>query len=1778
MDVQEIDEKLVTNGNYVRHAFSNRNIKIKVMDAVNKIEDYNIFQNEASQNCQLAKNKNNKFLSLNENLISKIRSESSDIIKKEGQILDVNSRNVCYALKSGKFRLINQNGINTTRIKLLYDSEVLYVSFNQENGNLLLILDTKGHLYIYNINEYIVELIFCLNFSSVQNEKKISDQLKDILLPNDTEDENKNIDNVNKKNELEKKNIPKIASWIPKNDKFFVTGHNSYLCVWNIKKLLNFINTNNINSEINVTHELISSCGFKISFGKIFYKYSYLFNDMFLDNTYNQEQTYNTFLNSYCFSLDGKYMHALINNYYSLIWKIQKEDQTTRLVLVGFRSLHEQLVNARKYLNLNEIKHVLKVEKSNIECQIEEINQHTDKEKEGVSENGINQNNNNNNNIEISSVHIINTFVQNKENEGKLSEYYLLVFHNGCCISLFSFKRFNDYSNVKHNNSTEERTDILNEYIEQNIFFDKSITNIENVELFLDPSEFFVFFNISYNVINKNQEYINKSLLFVIEIFNKKRLDFNIHPKFLLLQGQRILPLCSIRILTIKEFIKFAKVLNVSVSSNSINLFIFSITFNTAKKNINVKSFSVPIPLLMGDICDTQKDHEKKINLYCSKSEKFNEDIERNKFNHSDNCMDFPSFLDSKTNTPFDKIDSFHVKMDSKRCVSDINANELIRSGDTNTELSLVNKKNESINLDSSFFDTKKDEVDKCDEEKIERESINTEDNHIIHKDYDKLSNSKLNNNYNEVKYDDNFIDNIISKISLTDNKICENTLNKTGVYKKTERNDIVNTHEMLDNKKEENSKKNRLFISDPVEINKEEIQNDVYFKETKHIVDIIFSSSSNQKDKFDENDQILLSCTDENIEKENQDELANNSNKIVGNSNIDIIMSTHEDVLKRFMDFKDDQNREAYESEIEKNDEKKENIELISQVDNDQLKINEQTKYYKKEEESQEKILPQSQLKDKNKVKYDNEKSNANLESEVLKKEKNINSFFHKLGFFKNNVSNSASKKLKNENDHIQENEMLNEQISEEKIEEVNCDLENSINNKIKQEKIESEEVGGKENDNNFNNKCNNGDTQILDTNLIKVNEKEVENYINMKKDVKNNIQPCTDESGELNNYPIYVNEDVMKNICNKICKQMGTTIYNTVYNELNKICPLKNMNKTGENGSYFLDECRDKEYNEICAMSSRCNKKINEMKEEIINLKNQNKNMSLKLASINNSICKIYENIKHYGNFMKNPKQNIQEIKLEKIQTEINTLKKSVNNMVNKSSENLITFLDDFKTNIGKVLRANNDNLRKIIQQNLGDNEKNDRNISNINTFYNDLIYNKGMTEFLNQVHQNALKKIMPSVISSEIQVQFSKSIVPGMREAYNTGFQSITEPLNELLVENRKWLNNKVCVIEKGIYEKTQKNNEESLIAISHKIDALDKEFKMFTYSINEQLIYLNENIKVLNKIVMNLNSKKIDNQKMVTYNEEMEFEKKEYRENEDDVSNINNIKYTNKASNNISYNNKRASIVELKNNYDIEDVDDEKKDEKNPKIEKKMDTSDIIIKGKINQLLTEHEYNQAFTLALSIDIEKNTNAFWVLQLCHRFHEKMFLNESLTISQPALLSICKILCESLIKTINLSLEESEFRLKWIRSCMQQLALNHSDLMKTNAFIFMKNMHNNISAFSYYVENELAKIMGGNVNDNNDHDEENRLIMKRHLFKNKIVFNQKQTTNDKEKENEINSHNHYSLNNNHLNYGSEQNNYQYNKNMLIVLQEEIFHIRKLLKRIINSMNKSSA
>ncbi|SCN58654.1 conserved Plasmodium protein, unknown function [Plasmodium chabaudi chabaudi] len=1750
MDVQEIDEKLVTNGNYVRHAFNNRNIKIKVMNAVDKIEDYCIFQNEASQNGQLAKNKNNKFLSLNENLISKIRSESSDIIKKEGQILDVNSRNVCYALKSGKFRLINQNGINTTRIKLLYDSEVLYVNFNQENGNLLLILDTKGHLYIYNINEYMVELIFCLNFSPVQNENTYSEQLKAILSLNNVEDENKNSDHVHKEDELEKKNnIPKIASWIPKNDKFFVTGHNSYLCVWNIKKLLNFITSNKINPEINVTQELISSCGFKISFGKIFHKYSYLHNDTSLASTYNQEQTYNTFLNSYCFSLDGKYLHALVNNYYSLIWRIQKEDQNIRFVLLGFRSLQEQLLNVRKVLNLNGSKNLSEVEKCNIENQINEMNQHTDKENKGVSENGINQDSHG----EISSIHIINTFVQSKENEGKLSEHYLLVFHNGCCISLFSFKKYNDYLSMKNNNSIDERTDILNEFIEQNIFFDKSIANIENVELFLDPSEFFVFFNISYNVLNKNQEYLNKSLLFVIEIFNKKRLDYNIHPKFLLLhEDQAILPLCSIRILTIKEFIKFAKVLNVSVSSNSINLFIFSITFNTAKKNINVKSFSVPIPLLMGDICDTQKDHEKKANLYRSKSEKLHEDTERDKLNQLDNRAVLPPFLDSSVNATIDKTDPSPIKMGSKRSASDIHASELIRNDDANTELSLENQKNEIINIDTSFFNAKKDEINKCDEEKIEHEPVDIEENHIIHKDYENISNDKLNNNDNEIKYNENFIDNIISKVAFVGNKINEITSNETKVDKKAETNSIFNTYEMVNNKKDEHSKKSWLFDLDPIEINKEENKDDKYFKETKHIVDIIFSSSTNKKDILGDSDQMSPSFENEKIEKEEQEELANSSSPILGNSNIDIIMSTHEDVLKRFMDFKDDQSRETDGSEVEKNenDEQKEHIELVSPSNNDQLKINHQEKSYKTEEdESDEKIVPESELKNKNIVEHDNE----NVDNEVFKKEKNINSFFHKLGFFKSNASSSTSKKLKNESGNLQESKNDNELVNE-KIEEANCDFENNINDEIQHEevKIKNDEVDGK----------------------------EVGSYVNLKEDVKNNMH---DQSKESNNYPIHMNEDLMKNICNTICKRMSETIYNTVYDELNKASPLKDMNKTGENVSHFMDEGRDKEYNEICAMSNRCNKKINEMKEEIVNLKNQNKNMNLKLASINNSVCKIYENIKHYGNVMKNPKQNIQEIKLEKIQTEISTLKKSVNSMVNKSSENLLTFLDDFKTNIGKVLRANNDNLRKTIQQNLVDNEKNDKNSSNHSALYNDLMYNKGMTEFLNDVHQNALKKIMPSVISSEIQVQFSKSIVPGMREAYNTGFQAIKEPLNELLLENRKWLNNKVCVIEKGAYEKTQKNNEECLIAINNKIDALDKEFKMFTYSINEQMVYLNENIKVLNKIVMNLNSKQVDNHKMVTYNGETEFEKKEHREIEDDVSNISNvnnvssIKYAKQTTNNMSYSNQRISIVELKNNYDIDDAEDEKKeDEKPKKIEKKMDTSDIIIKGRINQLLTEHEYNQAFTLALSIDIEQNTNAFWVLQLCHRFHEKMFLNESLSISQPALLSICKILCESLIKTTNLSLEESEFRLKWIRACMQQLALNHSDLMKTNAFIFMKNMHNNICAFNYYVENELAKIMG--TNDNDELDDENRLIMKRHLFRNKIIFNQKQNANDKGETNGMNSHNHYSLNNNLLSSGAEQNHYQYNKNMLIVLQEEIFRIRKLLKRIINSLGKSSA
>ncbi|KOB85059.1 hypothetical protein PFDG_05391 [Plasmodium falciparum Dd2] len=255
MNIHEIDEKIITHGNFMRQAFYSSNIKIKTHDIVQAIED-----EEEKEKKKKKKSDNKDLLRLSENIISKIKSDGSDIIKKEGSILDVNSRNVCYALKNGKFRLINQNGINTTRVKLLYDNEVLYVCFNKENGNYLLLLDNKGHLYIYKINEYKLDLILCLNFPPYEKKNPNYNILKDI------------------KNVL-KSGIPKKASWLPKSDKYFLTGHNNCIYIWNLSLLTNTIIMNKLKDQIDVTDKLISLCAITLSFEQVMYKYNYIFNE-----------------------------------------------------------------------------------------------------------------------------------------------------------------------------------------------------------------------------------------------------------------------------------------------------------------------------------------------------------------------------------------------------------------------------------------------------------------------------------------------------------------------------------------------------------------------------------------------------------------------------------------------------------------------------------------------------------------------------------------------------------------------------------------------------------------------------------------------------------------------------------------------------------------------------------------------------------------------------------------------------------------------------------------------------------------------------------------------------------------------------------------------------------------------------------------------------------------------------------------------------------------------------------------------------------------------------------------------------------------------------------------------------------------------------------------------------------------------------------------------------------------------------------------------------------
>ncbi|CRH01068.1 conserved Plasmodium protein, unknown function [Plasmodium relictum] len=1763
MNIQNIDEKIVLDGNYVRNPLYSNNVKIKTSNIVHSIEG--------------VENKTN-FLSLSENVISKIRSDSTEIIKKEGEILDINSRNVCYALKNGKFRLINQNGINTTRIKLLYENEVLYVSFNKENGNYLLLLDNKGHLYIYKINEFKVELILCLNFPSY--EKNTTANLKEI------------------KNAL-KSDFPKKASWLPKSDKFFITGHNSCLYIWNISLLTNAMIMNKLKDEINVTDKIISVCAITLSFEQILHKYNYLFNEYFESTEDLHDKI---ILNTYCLSLNGKYLYALVSNYYSIIWNIERNNHFIKFTLVGLCSLKNELLKIKKQLNINTT----------------------------------------NDNIEISSIHILNTFFQSNEDNTNQSNYYLLVFHNKCCISVFPFK-----NNININDKFCECIDILNNCSIQNICVQNDI-NIENIEVFVDPSEFFVFFNLSYKIPNKDKGDINKSLIFVLEVFNKKRLDFKIHPKFLNLPNKSILPLCSIRLLKVNDCLKFAKVLNVSVSSSSlniINLFLFAIIFNSSKKSVSVQSFSAPIPLLMGDVCNNKETsfpnnddaHENldnslknydikniynkfydNVNNKCDLENSTNiqkrEETDKNTFDNIHN-KEFLNILKNKRKND-EELLKIHDDIIQKGNLLE-NISHLPITRDENMILNNFKRKEDDIDDDNNNNNNNNTANIKSDilpglisneenniniREKLKvllnkREDITTNNNDLIDYNGNKEMNMILNGVNNDrievmkiisnkdMKYFNTINDNDeVSKKA--DNTLCDRILNKKKKESKQEiniRNDIhenndleqflkyslneikknygpvdenviskknddinlaqLNKNEFYENillkKMNVNSlyNNNKVGSHENIEIfNTEREENSkIPFSETKQIVDLIFSDNSEKKSK-----------------KENESEIKKNSDH---NSNIDIIMSNHKDALKKFMDYEEEDNEEESEYQEEKKvyvseylEKKKEGLEKdegseIEEGDEDYeggVEEEEGEEYEVKEEDEEEvenKNSDEEKVKDnkkpnitleekKNKKKMEKKNYN-NLKDEIeeidkekkgkanyknneifVQKENNLNSFLHKLGFFKNNTSDESNK-----NEFYNDNSVF---INGLKMNENNSELISKNNEIYNENKKNKDNVNSVEANTINNNKEENHIFAAKDIDDMKNSIK-----IYRKKESNNKKHDIIDEHYEGENISVDISDDLMKKICAKIYKSISVGISQIICEELRDKNILKGISSTiCSNINKEINEENKNADDKVCknmeSMITNFNKKINEMKEEIINLKNYNKNINVKIISMNNNLSKMFETIKNKSYL--NQKTNNYEIKLERILNEINGFKKYMSSMMTKFSENLVNMCEDMKNHFSKIIRGNNDNLKRMILQDLNNKIEEMKCID-----FKNNAFNKELVEFFNNAHQDALKKIMPSVISSEIQIQFAKSVVPGMREAYNTGFQSIKESFNSLLLDNKNWLSKELYSIEKAIYEKSEKNNEDFLLCINNKMEELEKEIKLYTYNINQQISYLHDDINALSKSPLQLNdqTKSIDGNSL-------------------DKDGSNNNAINKDVSNN--------SIIELKKNNDNN-------------FHQGNDPSDIIIKGRINHLLSEHEYDQAFTLALSIDIEKNTNAYWILQLCYRFHSNLLLDDSLPISQPALLGISKILCESLTKFSDLALDDADFRIKWIRECLLQLDVNHSDLIKTNAYMFIQNMLNHICSYSYDIENKIRKL------------NENTVNVHKNNLKNNLLLNSDSLSNENVNHilclNEVET-----INNKASNLISGQNN-DYEKNMLLALQDKLIQIRKLLKRIIKNLGK---
>ncbi|GAB67478.1 hypothetical protein PCYB_114980 [Plasmodium cynomolgi strain B] len=1475
MKTQEINGQIIAQGNYTRRAFQTNNIKIKTSSIVSTIERI--------------QTKNSNILTLNENLISKIRSDGLEIIKKEGEILDVNSKNVCYALKNGKFRLINQNGVNTTRIKLPYDNEVLYVTFNKENGKFLLLLDNKGHLYVYSINEYKVELIFCLNFPPYQK--------KSSSWTSFTSSNNDGIVNTLKSG------LPLKASWLPKSDNFFLTGHNNCLYIWNISLLINVMTAKKWKDEVDVTDQLVAGCAVTLLFEPIMCRYRYVCSKeediqsgCEVDNTSHDAATEEkTLLNSYCMSLNGKYLLALVNNHYAIIWELQRSNQEIKFTLVGFSSLKKELKQVKAMLQTGgsqngDAEAMGQAEGQAAGLQPSEANRGSDQHSRRCID------------VEISSVHILNSFFQaNESGEGtNQSTYYLLVFHSSCCISVFPFNNKCDPSG----GDTTERIDILRQSSVQNIFVERDNVSIENIELFVDPSEFFVFFNISYRAGDSHAPDTSRSLIFILEIFNKKRLDFKIHPKFVHLPNNSILPLCSIRLIKTNECLKFSKVLNVSVSSSSlniINLFMFSIIFNSSKKS---------------------GDANRRSDEACVSIRKRLEDLMGK--GDADEAVQPPHAAEEGAYAP---------------------ENQLMGHPEVENLNALTSERNKAEQLEMAW---------------------------------------KVCEGGRDVAFVRGFPDGGLE--SAGSNFYVEDipTQNEKPVEEMQRNEKLEKLEEQQKGEEVENTK--RLALTMSHRSSRNEVHSDALFSSMEGGKGVALQGETNQVGI-----DIPLSLHVEAKTEINEQE---EKKTVEHNSNIDIIMSTHEDALRRFMECEDGGDPSEMDHPEKSDEESIPKVDTQDSANDGEVAVEEQVPLEGDIEQNES---------------YDKQGNEGGM-----KKEKNLNSFLHKLGFFKSSPSTygetaaeEAARKVPSEkktptivsstNQGGLPKELIDETEKEKQLEE--------LSHKGKNKSDECSEVCETRGREHLVLDPTEGGTLMVGNETKRMVKKEESDIIGLNKCSNKEREGVTVKADLSNSTPWDLtgegqtgktSDDTLKQLCREICRKVSDQMADMIYKEI-RTSGVESLTKGAAARGQFKKEGHlegsinrggeeeggeKKSYEEMAAMVSNCERRVNEMMEEMSILRNGNKNMNGKILSIGTTVEKIYDAVKGggphpggsqsggphsggvngHGVYPRGQKTSGYEGKVEKLISEMSAFKKGMYNVTSKLSETLSCMSEDLKSSFAKSLKGNNEQLKRWALHDvrhgrrdeegeayqMGTTAENgvdydvdhDRATGQAGKKHT-LSFNKDMADFFNSAHQNAVKKIMPAVISSEIQIQFAKSVIPGMKEAYNTGFQSMKESLNSLLTENKQWL-----------------------------------------------------------------------------------------------------------------------------------------------------------------------------------------------------------------------SISKILCESLIKTSNLTMEEADFRMKWVQECLQQLDVNHSDLVKTNSYIFVKNMVNNISAFSYLVGKEIGKLNDSLVNLAN-------LDLNRRIF-----LNEDSHFRDKKVSGMSGVEETESLASRNLYLGSPQKYYLHNKNMLVALQERLMLIRKLLKR----------